>query len=292
MKIVLILMLSIVTSQMYCQEKFDLFFDSNQFALNNKENKILQDWIFTNKDAKILAIYGFTDEDGNTKFNDSLAQKRVDFIRKTIGNKVKIRQDFKSISFGENFEQSEIKAENRKVSIIYLQEKDLHKEAELLENQKNTTAIYKEIDFPNRVSVTNPNGSKSEIELDVVFMNQLNSAKKGEVIVLQNLNFLINTYIVVNESRGKLYQLLLVLLQNKKLKINIQGHLCCVSSDKKDLSTQRAKAIYKFLQFNGIDVQRMSYQGFGSTKPIFEIPEKNESEREANRRVEIEIMDN
>jgi outer membrane protein OmpA-like peptidoglycan-associated protein len=95
-----------------------------------------------------------------------------------------------------------------------------------------------------------------------------------------------------NESRGKLYQLLLVLQQNKKLKINIQGHLCCVLSDKKDLSTQRAKAIYKFLEFNKIDKNRMSYQGFGSTIPLFSIPEKNESEREANRRVEIEIIEN
>ena len=123
-------------------------------------------------------------------------------------------------------------------------------------------------------------------------MASLNSGKKGEIIILENLNFVINTYAIVNESRSKLYQLLLVMQQNKKLKINIQGHLCCVLSDKKDLSTQRAKAIYKFLEFNGIDKTRMSYQGFGATKPIFAIPEKTDLERSKNRRVEIEILEN
>jgi outer membrane protein OmpA-like peptidoglycan-associated protein len=123
-------------------------------------------------------------------------------------------------------------------------------------------------------------------------MKLLNDAKPGEKLKLENLNFVLNTYAIVNESRGKLYELLMVMQKNSKLKINIEGHLCCILVDKMDLSTQRAKSVYKFLEINGIDKTRMSYKGFGSTIPLFPIPEKTEDERAANRRVEIEVIEN
>lgn len=292
MKTIFLLFFMILSSICFSQEQIEVFFDSNQFELNSKESKLLQDWILVNKNSKIIAINGFTDEDGDAKSNDSLSQKRVNSIYKLVQNKIKIREDYKSISFGENFKQSPVKSKNRKATIIYLKEKDIYREKELFPEQAKINVVAKPVTFPTQIKITNPNGSVNVYDLDVQFMSELNNAKKGEKITLQNLNFIINTFAIVNESRAKLYQLLLVLQQNPKLKINIQGHLCCVGIDKKDLSTQRAKAIYKFLEFNKIDKSRMSYQGFGSTIPIFSIPEKNESEREANRRVEIEIVDN
>jgi outer membrane protein OmpA-like peptidoglycan-associated protein len=62
--------------------------------------------------------------------------------------------------------------------------------------------------------------------------------------------------------------------------------------DRTELSTQRAKAIYNFLVVNGISKSRLSYKGFGSTQPIFPLPEKDETQRAANRRVEILIIAN
>lgn len=293
MKTIIIFFLHLFSYNCLSQEKFQLFFESNKFELSTTENKSLETWIKLNTTSKIIAIHGFTDEDGGSKFNDSLSQKRVLEVFKKMQNKIKIRADYKSISFGENFKQSPIKSENRKVTIVYLKEKDISRELEIIGLQPKPTSIEeKPIAFPEKIRVTNPDGTKSEYVLDIPFMASLNSGKKGEIIILENLNFVINTYAIVNESRSKLYQLLLVMQQNKKLKINIQGHLCCVLSDKKDLSTQRAKAIYKFLEFNDIDKTRMSYQGFGATKPIFVIPEKTDLERSKNRRVEIEILEN
>ena len=76
------------------------------------------------------------------------------------------------------------------------------------------------------------------------------------------------------------------------MKIEIQGHLCCMPVDRLDLSTQRAKAINNFLVANGINEKRLTYKGFGSTQPIFPLPEKDEGQRSANRRVEIMIVAN
>jgi len=123
-------------------------------------------------------------------------------------------------------------------------------------------------------------------------MKKVGEAKKGEKLKIDNLNFIINTFAVVPESRGKLYELLLVLQRNPQLKIEIQGHLCCMPNDRLDLSTQRAKAIYNFLVANEIYPGRLSYKGFGSTQPIYPLPEKDEKERAANRRVEILIVEN
>jgi flagellar motor protein MotB len=89
-----------------------------------------------------------------------------------------------------------------------------------------------------------------------------------------------------------MYELLLVLQRNPQMKIEIHGHLCCMPVDRTDLSTQRAKAIYNFLIQNEIDKSRLSYKGFGSTQPIYPLPEKSEEERAANRRVEILIVEN
>ena len=62
------------------------------------------------------------------------------------------------------------------------------------------------------------------------------------------------------------------------------------ATDRLDLSTQRAKAINNFLVSNGINEKRLTYKGFGSSDPIFPLPEKDEAQRAANRRVEIMIV--
>lgn len=284
-----------ITANLLAQEKVSIYFDSNKFELTKKEQNKLNQWILANNNNKIVAIHGYTDEDGTSGFNDTLAQKRVDFIFQNIKDQIKIREDFKTLSFGEKFHQSENKAENRKVTIYYIFEKDIPRENEIL-GLKPEVAVEElpkpVIDYPEKLIFENPNGTKSEFKLDRVFMNRVNSAKVGEKLKIENLNFIINTFAVVNESRGKMYELLLVLQNNPQLKIEIQGHLCCMPNDRLDLSTQRAKAIYNFLVSNQIYPARLSYKGFGSTQPIYPLPEKNEAERAANRRVEILILDN
>ncbi len=284
-----------ITANLLAQEQVSIYFDSNKFELTKKEQNKLNQWILANNNNKIVAIHGYTDEDGTSGFNDTLAQKRVDFIFQNIKDQIKIREDFKTLSFGEKFHQSENKAENRKVTIYYIFEKDIPRENEIL-GLKPEVAVEElpkpVIDYPEKLIFENPNGTKSEFKLDRVFMNRVNSAKVGEKLKIENLNFIINTFAVVNESRGKMYELLLVLQNNPQLKIEIQGHLCCMPNDRLDLSTQRAKAIYNFLVSNQIYPARLSYKGFGSTQPIYPLPEKNEAERAANRRVEILILDN
>lgn len=281
------------TITVVAQEQFSVYFDSNKYDLIAKEKDKLNQWISVNSTSKIVGIYGFCDEDGTNSFNDTLAKNRINFVCNYIKDKLKIREDFKTRNFGELHRLSKIKAENRKVTLFYIESKDLNRENEILGIKEEALVLPKvRIKYPEKVVFDNPNGSKSEYQLDVAFMQKVNEAKTGEKLKLENLIFQINTYIVVPSSKGKMYELLLVMKNNPNLKIEIQGHLCCMPNDRLDLSTQRAKAINNFLVANGIDEKRLTFKGFGSTQPVFSLPEKDEAQRSANRRVEIMIVEN
>lgn len=280
---------------MQAQEQFSVFFETNRYDLKKSESEKLSAWLAENSGSKILAINGYTDEDGSIGLNDTLAQRRVSQVFKIIENKVKIREDFKTRSFGKLHKQSPVKAENRKVVIYYLQEKDLSKENEILgltETKKPEVKPAGPVVYPDKVVVQRPDGKTEEIVLDVAFMKRVGEAKAGEKLKIDNLNFYENTFAVMPDSRPKLYELLETMKLHPKLKIKLQGHVCCMKADRKDLSTQRAKAVMMFLNQNGIEKSRLSFQGFGVSQPVYPIPEKNPEEREANRRVEVLVVEN
>lgn len=283
---------------MAAQEQFSVYFDSNKHELTKKENERLQSWIASNTESKVLAISGYTDEDGTVGLNDTLAQRRVSHVFGLVNGKVKTRSDFKTISFGELHKHSANKAENRKVTIYFLQMKDLDKEKKLipvLEEEAAPVAVAgpkKETAYPDKVRVPGPGGKEEDLKLDVAFMKQIAATPAGQKIVLPNMNFYENTYGIMPESRPRLYELLEVMKANPGMKVKLQGHVCCMTADRKNLSRDRAKAIVLFLTANGIDRARMTFEGFGVTQPIYSIPEKTPEEREANRRVEVLIVEN
>jgi outer membrane protein OmpA-like peptidoglycan-associated protein len=294
MRYLLILFCALIPGSVLSQEQFSVFFDSDKFELVAKEQKRLEEWIAKNPDVKVVGIHGFTDEDGTSGYNDTLAKRRINTIFKAISGKIKLREDFKTRSFGELHQQSKIKAENRKVTLYYLLAKDLPRENEILGIKEVAATPVRKIvrNYPEKISLPNPDGTKTEFKLDREFMKSVDNASPGEKLKLENLNFQLNTFAIVPESRVKLFELLMVMQDNPGLKIEIHGHLCCVAKDRFDLSTQRAKAIKNFLVGQGVDAGRVSFKGFGSSEPIYPIPEKTEDERAANRRVEILIVEN
>ena len=288
----LYILLFVFSLQIQAQEQFSVFFGSDKFELNKTELVRLEKFVDEHQKSKIVGVYGFCDEDGSVGYNDTLAKKRIEFVEAKIGGKIKFREDFKTRNFGKLHQFSKIKAENRKVSLFYLDEKDLDKEDEILGIAPAKVEVPKKISYPKDVVIRDPDNTTSRFVLDTLFMERVNEAKVGEKLTLENLEFQINTFAITKDSRSKLFELLIVMESNPKLKIDIQGHLCCMPIDRFDLSTQRAKAIYNFLVQYKIPKGRLSYQGFGSTQPIFPLPEKDESQRAANRRVEILITEN
>jgi outer membrane protein OmpA-like peptidoglycan-associated protein len=79
------------------------------------------------------------------------------------------------------------------------------------------------------------------------------------------------------------------LILNKSLSIELQGHTDNVGSEEynQKLSDSRANEVYNYLIDKGIEKTRMTYVGFGYSKPIAsnETPEG----RALNRRTEFKI---
>lgn len=294
MKFLLIILFSCTVSSVFAQEQVSFFFDSDKFILQKTELLKLNQWLAANKEVKVVGVYGFCDEEGSVGYNDTLAKKRIHSVFNTIKEKVKIRQDFKTRNFGKLHSLSPIKAANRKVTLYYILPKDFVNEEKIIADKKDEVVVKTKphVVFSDSYQYENPDGSTATIKMDTVFMRKVSISAVGEKLKLENLNFFVDTFAIMPQSRSILFELLTVMKSVPDLKIQIQGHICCVKKDYRDLSTQRAKAIYKFLEFNGVDKSRMTFVGFSSTKPLYPLPEKNEDEREKNRRVEIEIIAN
>lgn len=294
-KLLAIFVIVLFPAVLTAQEQFSVYFDTNQHTLTLKEETRLNEWIADNATSKVLAINGYTDEDGSIGLNDTLAQRRVTTVFSKVKGKVAAREDFKTRSFGKLHKQSPVKAENRKVTLYYLKEKDLARENEILgitETAPVAVAPKKAVTYPATVSVQGAGGKMENLQLDVAFMKKLGESKAGEKLRIQNLNFYENTFGIMPDSRPRLFELLEVMRANPALKIKLLGHVCCMTADRKDLSTQRAKAMMLFLNQNGIEKSRLSFQGFGVSQPLYPIPEKTPEEREANRRVEVLVVEN
>lgn len=292
MKKLFVLLLVLFPVLLSAQEQFSVFFDSNKADLKKSEQDRLINWAIANRDSKVLAIKGYTDEDGSIGLNDTLSQRRVSYVFDMLKGKVPARSDFKTRSFGKLHKQSPVKAENRKVTIYYLKQQDLHLENQVLGITDAPKPAAKPVKYPEKIVIRNPRGGSEEIKLDVEFMKKMGEAKPGDKLTLKNLNFYENTYGIVTESRPKLFELLEIMKLHPGLKIKLLGHICCMNGDPRKLSYQRAKAIMMFLNQNGIEKSRLSFEGLGTTQPIYTIPEKNEEERAANRRVEVLVTEN
>lgn len=152
---------------------------------------------------------------------------------------------------------------------------------------KNETLEFGDTEFfrNRRVDIVT---SRPEEKKMSVLKEKIIQAEAGDLIRLENISFIGGTPIPLPVSRPVLDELYQVMAENPTLEISIEGHICCSRNDEEDLSGQRAKAIYDFLISKGIAAERMTWKGFGHTRPLTE--ERNASEQQMNRRVEIRVV--
>ncbi|EDP72739.1 peptidoglycan-associated lipoprotein [Flavobacteriales bacterium ALC-1] len=115
--------------------------------------------------------------------------------------------------------------------------------------------------------------------------------KVNEVYTFKNVLFDFDKSELLDVSKGELNQLYKHLKENKDLKVKIFGHTDNVGLEarNKELSKQRAKAVVDYLISQGLDVSRIQFIGFGSSKPISD--NDTDEGRQLNRRVEFKLTD-
>lgn len=119
----------------------------------------------------------------------------------------------------------------------------------------------------------------------------LQKISKGASIVLKNVFFKTDSYELDDRSVTELNKLVDLLNKQKGIKIEIGGHTDNQGSmeHNKALSMNRAKAVYSYLISNGIDAKRLTYNGYGYSKPI--ATNDTEEGRALNRRTEFRITE-
>ena len=237
----------------FSQEKIEVFFDFNAATLNPDATTVLQKWIQENQNCEVTKLAGYCDFVDNSAYNKELSAKRINAVLNLLKeHNITISTTVNLVPVGKEFKQSKVQAENRKVVVYYEKEKT--------EGQLAT---------------------------------KIKTSKKGDVIKLKNIYFYNNSDKTVPKSEPTLKELLGIMTANPQLKIEIQGHICCKKmTDPDEISSARAKAIYNYLIQHAIDKKRLTYKGYGVSRPVHPIPEKNKQEEDDNRRVEIMIVEN
>lgn len=119
----------------------------------------------------------------------------------------------------------------------------------------------------------------------------LKRVEVGTTIVLRNIFFDTGSASLRPESYAELGVLYKLLEDNPKIKIEISGHTDNVGSAalNQRLSQDRARAVVDFLIERGTDPDRLTYEGYGFSRPVAtnDTPEG----RQLNRRTEFEIIE-
>ena len=119
---------------------------------------------------------------------------------------------------------------------------------------------------------------------------QLQPVKAGESVVLKNIFFETNSFELKKESTVELDKLSQLLKDNPAMKIEIGGHTDNIGSDESNqkLSENRAKSVYDYLVTSGIVAARLTFKGYGKSKPI--ASNETEEGRAQNRRTEFTVI--
>jgi outer membrane protein OmpA-like peptidoglycan-associated protein len=118
----------------------------------------------------------------------------------------------------------------------------------------------------------------------------LKPLKKGTASTMNNIFFDVDKYDLKEKSRTELNKTVMLMESNPDLKMEISGHTDNSGSDEhnRELSLNRARAVYQYLVDQGIDPDRLKFTGYGSSVPV--APNDSEENRQLNRRIEFRVL--
>lgn len=92
----------------------------------------------------------------------------------------------------------------------------------------------------------------------------------GDTVTLHNIHFLTASAELYEASKAGLDRLAEALNRHPRLRLEVGGHTDNVGKDEDNLalSERRAKAVYDYLILRGVSPDRLSYRGYGETRPV------------------------
>lgn len=263
----LFLCLMVMNRGLAQKDSLSVYYETGESSLPAVYASLLDSLYDSNyiKSSSVLYIIGYADEPGTKESNKQIAQQRATAVKEFLST-LGVKQIAACKSAG-NIVTTGNDPQQRRVDIIIGRS-------------------------PGTVKTAKKTGSVREQQSRLASIANMDV---NSTLVLYGLNFVTASTKLLPQAYPVMDELLKVLNEHPALKISVEGHVCCgidpatsgVSHNQ--LSFARAKAVYNYLKSHGVDTARLSYEGFGFSRPkIF--PECNEQDRVANRRVEVRVL--
>ncbi|CAM4041434.1 OmpA family protein [Flavobacterium branchiophilum] len=243
-----------------------VYFQFDKFNLDDKQAADVVNFIIKSDTSRIASvqIFGYCDDRGQDAYNFKLSNNRANTIKNKlidngIKNKIIVTIEGKGrVLIDDDIVENlpEIRSKNRRVDVV-LNLKPLPK--------LNIPGLYNTIKKTHTV---------------------------GDRIYLEKVYFEKGSSQLTSESVKELYQIARQLHKFKNFDFEIQGHVCCTppyqkeaidkDTKKRGLSKNRAEAVYNYFISKNINKDRMTFKGYGNTRPL-------NKGSEYDRRVELVI---
>jgi outer membrane protein OmpA-like peptidoglycan-associated protein len=221
-----------------------VYFELDKFSLDKTQINTIIELVNSPNFLQFgaIQIYGYCDDRGNADYNDKLSKKRVAIVQEILlsngisQNKIFICEGRGRVNLDKDTIKNLQKTRdgNRRVDLVFI--------------KINTYSF-----FPAKPKV-------------------------GDVVILERISFEMGSSILSLKAKKELDRTVVLLGKHKSLRFEIKGHVCCTSSNYSDgidqegqernLSTNRAKAVFTYLRSKGISPYRMSYKGYGNRFPL------------------------
>lgn len=297
MKYIYLILVCVFSKAMFSQTKsytLSVYYDINRTEPVDHFKKVDSMYSAWSGNRYSVRIVGYADYLFSDNYNLSLSTKRAeilsDYLKKKKGPVNLVILGFEGKGEKQSTASASKEGEPRQRRVDICVREEIFKKIGTRENKTQIDSVVKKIPAkPEEKTIVHTSSQKKIEEL-----------KKGESLTIEGLNFIPGRHIPVKSAMPVLEKLLKTMKSNPNLKIEIQGHICCIfdhedgydydTHDMK-LSTNRAMVVFNYLVKNGIDKERLTYKGYGRTQPKIEI-ERSEEDEQANRRVDIKVLEN
>lgn len=263
-------------------------------AVLQQKDKVLLDSIARYNDGRKMLIYSYADYLGSERPNQHLSENRANVIKTYLlekGVTPELIMECTGLGKVPGSGGSEGDMTNRRTD-IFIRRKEISKPAVALEKTKPVKKIPV---TPREKALVPPAQDQEPPKVTTINLDKLNV---NETLNLENIFFYPGRSDILTSSYPELDNLYNVMYDHPKLKIKLEGHVCCCiypdgffkDTPTWGLSVDRARRVYEHLINRGIAADRMQYEGFGRTRPIRE-HERTVEEGQINRRVEIRILE-
>ena len=275
----LLLYLACCTPALASSDTLSIYFPLNSSVLTEEATQQLDAAIYKSaiSESHPLQIIGYADVTGSEAYNLRLSNLRAISVKRYLLQSG-FRPERITLVIGKGEEQSSKGRESdpttRRVDLV----------------RTHATAS---IELPQPPATPPPVTQRTVSNTDISIV------AVGELLVLDKIFFEPGRHFFLESSTKALDDLSATLKAHPKVKISIEGHVCCTpgtadgmdeDTHKSELSVNRAIAVRNYLLRKGIAEHRLEFKGLGGSQRLV-WPEHTDEDMSQNRRVEIRIID-